>query len=264
MHTLNFEKRDVQAWSRIFMRYFLLSFLLMCIPLRVMAIGDSGGCGRPTKSIETATFGTPNDMQELLVETMKWQWNTLHPLAQKLIKASDRATAEWRREVIRNFVNAPIGCSSGEWFLDHAVEGGNIEVIKWLLDQGANPNAGLMVPHHSYESIFFRCPHARLDRRPDGLTSDQAIEKTTQAYKFLISKGADINRQLNRGGSFSNGATNALVQCLNDEMIPTLLELGINRSPKNVWNGRAEDEFDDETTRYAPLQEAIWLSLLTR
>ncbi len=185
----------------------------------------------------------------------------MRPTVQKSIKANQRATSEWVNEAKLDFVNAPIFCSSGEWFLDHAVAGGNMEVIQWLLDQGANPNAGRWEPKNSYESIFFRCPHPRLDRRPDGLTPEQAVKKTFQAYQYLISKGADINRQLDRGGSFSRGATNALVKCYNDDMIPMLLELGINRSPTSYWDGNVQEEFDAESKRYAPLQEALWSAL---
>ncbi len=231
-------------------RCFLLALLLIGASSDSFAIADGSSCSRPDKLIELAAFGQPNEMKETLIAWVARRWNAMPPQLQNLFQSDVRSMDEWRIDAKNSLINAPIYCGN-EWLLDYAVSGGNIAMVQWLLDEGADPNAGKIDPKQfSSQSIFFRCPNAITRNRPDGISEDEARQRTFQAYKLLIKRGADINRAtlLSSG---TRGLSNALVNCSNDEMIPVLLALGVERSP----------QFQGTALTYVPLQESLRLTL---
>lgn len=204
------------------------------------AIGDSGGCAMNRALIDAAATGPASAMHAHLASHMARAWKNLEPAMRTVLESSPRAIQEWQSATRKTFLNgSDFGCGEGK-LLNHAIRGGNIDVVKWLVDEGADPSG--MRDGLSPDSVFFRCPEAFA--RP-GLTEAEATQRTEAIYRLLIDRGADKNRSVSHS-QFQ--AANALTGCSSERMLRLMLQLGVDRSP----------QFGDLPALHAPLQEAVW------
>lgn len=212
------------------------------------AIGDSGGCTRPSKLIDIAAFGTPKELIDFIDVTVNYQWDALSPQSRRSLEAKVTAKEEWRTKAKRALVNGAVYCSGVEWLLDHAAMNGNISVVQWLLDAGADPSGTNSGSHG--QTIFERCAgYLRQSTRSDGLSLDEVVRRRNLAFKLLVSRGGDVNRvTADSGNGYNYPPKNSLTHCSDESMLSLLLELGADRSPQKKG----------ELWRYAPLQDAAW------
>lgn len=97
--------------------------------------------------------------------------------------------------------------------LDYAVGSGNLDVVRWLLDSGADPAATSV---NGERNVFTRCVGFGYGV-PPGMSKEQASTRQLEAYRMLLARGADIN---------AIDPFNASYGCLRRELLPVLLQLG--------------------------------------
>ncbi|WP_157275299.1 hypothetical protein [Pelomonas sp. Root1444] len=216
----------------------LTALMLLLCAGAAHAIGDSGGCTLDRIWIDTLKDGTPAALATQVSTRTERAWKTLAPRERKLLSSTPRALQEWQALQKNKLLNgSSVGCAEGVP-IDRAILGGNLEVLRWLLQEGADPNgpSGL-------NTVFDRCPSAPSRR---GGTFDR--EQTAALYKLLIAHGADMN---GTQPELNFRAGNALTSCHSLDMLQLFLDMGMNRSPQH----------GDVRVLNAPLQSAVWAAL---
>ncbi|QTD45430.1 hypothetical protein [Ottowia testudinis] len=214
------------------------------------AIGDSaGGCPRPDALLGAARDGTPAQLQaavETHIDQLRRQ------PSHRFSSQEDRTGAQkndpaWRARVRRQVLNDALHCTSSRFLLDEAVAGGNLPNVDWLLNAGADPSGTRQDRFAAArENLFHRCRFA-----PSGQKTVSAA--TQEALRYLVRRGAQPNATLD--GELPR---NALTQCDDDAMLPTLLALGVSRSPARPPDHRRQSLHSLwPAPRYAPLQQAV-------
>lgn len=211
--------------------------LLLCVGA-AHAIGDSGGCTLDRVWIDTLKGGTPDALATQVSTRIERAWRTLPPRERKLLSSTPRAIQEWQALQKTTLLNgSSVGCAEGVP-IDHAIQGGNLEVMRWLLKEGAHPNGA-----SGLDTVFDRCPSAPSRR---GGTFDR--EQTAALYKLLIAHGADMN---STHVEMNFRAGNALTSCHSLDMLQLFLDMGMDPSPQR----------GDARVLNAPLQSAVWDAL---
>jgi hypothetical protein len=179
-----------------------------------LAIGDSGGCGFDREYARTLAFGTPSTIESYISENTSRRLTYLK--RQSKSDTNDPAAMKaWRDDIRNQMLLQPVPCSHGEFPLDYAVANGNLEVVRWLLDMGADP--GAKSPGNR-ESIFTRCGFGQQSGdAPNGLSKEQIQQRMTEAYRMLLARGANIN---------DPDPLRSITGCLRREMYPLLKQLG--------------------------------------
>ena len=103
-----------------------------------------------------------------------------------------------------------LSCSE-DFPLDYAVGHGNLDVVRWLLDSGVDPN-----PTSGGRNLFTRCRSGGYGTAL-GRSKEQTDAYRMEAYQMLIAHGANIN---------ALDPFHAIYGCLNREMLPVLKQLG--------------------------------------
>lgn len=88
-----------------------------------------------------------------------------------------------------------------------AVGHGNLDVARWLLDLGVDPNA---TSANAKANVFTRCRSGGYGA-PVGMSRQQSLERRLEAYRMLLARGADIN---------ALDPFHAIFGCLSREMLP--------------------------------------------
>lgn len=201
------------------------------------ALGGDGGCTYDRSLMDAASNGSPSELARRMEAAVARAWSATDPDARTLLSSSSRALQEWQAYAKGNFLNKMGRCGEDR-LMDRAISGGNLEVVDWLLDQGADPS----VPGSSGESVFERCPAARPG---PGLDEAEADRHTAEAYRHLIARGANKNRIYHVAGG--DPPLNALAACSKPKMLQLLLDLGFDRSPQE----------DGPPALHGPLQEKV-------
>jgi hypothetical protein len=237
---------------RSLLTYLFVFFCSLC-SISALAIGDSaGGCGihrTPENSplLKAAIDGSPADIaREVDIEADRYTESAIAKMRQSgelgtrlRLFLSKRALAKWKnakRVEQRSVVlNSPVYCSSGGWLLEYAVAAGNVPVVRWLLDAGADPNA-----QTSNDNIFTRCiPNPRKVSRPISSSETESISSRLEALDLVISRGGDLKRPVGFGET-------ALDLCHDPELLPFYISRGAELSPR--WS---DNKF------FHPMQSAI-------
>lgn len=229
-------------------KFLIILLVLIGVSTNSFAIGDSGGCTYPKNLIDTASFGTPEQLNVLIEQYIDRKWENLENRTRELIQSDTRALKEWTQDTRNNLINTSVPCGTSEWLLGHAVANSNLDIVHWLLDAGVNPTGAER--ESDPNTLFARCPAPYPgSRRPDGMAHEEAMKRTIEAYRLLVSRGGDLNRVVSTdSGGYPE---NALSRCRNQAMWPILIELGVDRSPKSK----------DKAPRFAPLQNEVRLAL---
>lgn len=132
------------------------------------------------------------------------------------------ALKAWHENFRKERIFRSVHCSHGESPLIHAVNNGNLEVVRWLLDQGVDPAAREGTWQFA-KSIFSRCRFGYQSRRPDGLTAEQVLQRVIEAYRMLLARGVDIN---------DPDPFDSTSGCIHGEMHSVLRQLGARVTPK--------------------------------
>ena len=227
----------------------ILVLILSIFSAPALAIGGAG-CATPSLQnsplLRAAVEGTPQDIQREIETIADRDDESRDIKTPRWFFMSEKSRAEWRsrrRAEITpikraEIINSPVYCSAGEWLLDYAVAAGNVSVVRWLLDAGANPNA-----ESSGENIFTRCiSNPKESGVENSLANSQTTAKRFEALDLVISRGGDLK------GSYS-----ALYKCKKPELISFYISRGADLSPPTKYR-----------TKYSPLQYAIESALFGR
>ena len=175
------------------------------------AIGDSSGCGVDLRYVRTLSHGSVADVNALVALKVAEQAQFLEQERKKRNRTTPRPHEVSREEYRAKLIGGQMYCGIN-FPIDYAAGHGNVEVVKWLLDQGADPSATSAGPKGN---VFTRCKG--LDYGPPpGMSKQQALERQLEAYRLLVARGADINAM----DAFYSGG------CLSEEMLPLLHQLG--------------------------------------
>lgn len=201
------------------------------------AIGDSGGCSMDSQYERTLSLGTVAEIESHVASTIARNEKYLD-LKQKLaFVAKPSLLKAWRDDARVKMLNGPLACSTG-FPLDLAVGHGNLDVVRWLLDSGADPSARSA---DGKQNVFTRCSSGGYGA-PVGISKEQAFERRLEAYRLLLARGADVNAldPFQRIGG-----------CMNSEMHPLLKQLGarVTREAFVSWvsDARSGESIYDRT-----------------
>jgi hypothetical protein len=198
--------------KRLFSKLFASS-LLIAAGSNSYAIGDSGGgCSSDSRFARVLSVGSVAEVEAYVTSTVSRIAERLSRTQKLAFLANPEQLKTWQRDTRAKLVNGQVSCSR-DFPLDYAVGHGNLEVVRWLLDLGVDPNA---MSADASESIFTRCPAGGYGA-PAGMSTEQVNQRRLDAYRMLLAKGANINAldpfQDIRG-------------CYNREMLPVLKQLG--------------------------------------
>lgn len=227
----------------------LVSSVLVVGAQNAAAIGDSGGC---TVDIEYQRLLSHGSVAEVaahidakvtaraayIENERKKKKKGWFQSAQSSPTVSDD---QFRAGLIRN----PVPC--GYHFpVEYAAGHGNLEVLKWLLDAGADPSARSI-----QRNVFTKCLGLAYGPAPD-VPRNRAIQRQGEAYRLLIEKGADVNEQ---------DAFNSITGCINEEMFPLLRDLGARLTREAFFSriqaARSGDRVDER--RWSTVEQmATW------
>lgn len=214
---------------------FISAFILFLFSTKAMAIGDAtGGCVAPTIEnsplLKAAAFGAPADVMREVEAEIEVASKNVNLQTRLRFSLSKNFRDEWRAKKQTEIVNSPMKCTN-EWILDYAVAAGNVSVVRWLLDVGANPNAKSLEGN-----IFTRCIK---DPTLNGLgkysTDSVGNIKRLEALDLILSRGGDLKQ-----------THSALYACKDLEVVSFYILRGANLSPPT--------EFDK---KFYPLQLAV-------
>lgn len=200
--------------------------VLLLWPGEAPAQGGSGVCGVPTcnKMVTPAILGTPAQLMEAVEAMLEEEAKEL-PIAAKVqffFVPSDREA--WRRTKRRELLSGGLKYDGLHTVLDYAVAGGNMEVVKFLLDYGVDPNA---VVRGQDDTLFHRCAHVPSVRTFDGgkmlERRDFPLENRFKAMELVLQRGGDLNK-LDRSGR------NALRACLDTTIVAFYVRKGADLS----------------------------------
>jgi len=187
----------------------IVSIVLIAGGRNVHAIGDSGGCTLNSEYARILGVGSVADVEAYLapgisrfVESESRQQRISSPPQLKALQSSVKS----------KLLSGQMSCDTS-FPLDHAVGHGNLEVVRWLLDQGVDPNA---MSARANQNVFTRCPSFTY-APPAGISKQQAAERIFEAYRMLIERGANINEL---------DPFRSIYGCSNREMLPVLKQLG--------------------------------------
>jgi hypothetical protein len=127
-------------------------------------------------------------------------------------RANPALLKAWQHDTRGKMLNGQMSCSV-DFPLDYAVGHGNLDVVRWLLDLGVDPNA---TSADARSNVFTRCRSGGYDI-PVGMSKEQASARRLEAYRMLLARGANIN---------ALDPFQAIYGCLNGEMLPLLKQLG--------------------------------------
>lgn len=133
-------------------------------------------------------------------------WTERYRITEELFSAIDKNDIELIRKHIQNnsYLDGHGGCDGRSTVLMHACSRGRLEIVKLLLNAGANMKS---TSEFGYDALFFSVLHNQIE-----------------SAKLLIAAGANINIQSVYGISLLMQA----VMNKNAEMVRMLLDVGIN------------------------------------
>jgi len=197
-----------------------------------LAIGDSGGCTFDSGYARKLAFGTIPEVDSYIAENTLKLREHLDRKKLHLFKLNPAELKTWQDGIRKKMLHQPLPCSGSLGFpLDYAVANGNLDVVRWLLDMGVDPNA--RSPSQVRKSIFARCGYGmRYSDRPDGMSQEQTRQREIDAYRMLLARGANIN---------DPNPFDSIDGCLYGEMYPAFKQLGARVTAKafRSWVGSA-------------------------
>jgi len=175
-----------------------------------MAIGDSGGCSLDSMYARTLGFGTVAEIESYISANTSRRLEHLDRSQKALLQKNPAQLKAWQDSIKRQMLQEKLSCSL-DFPLDYAVANGNLDVVRWLLGLGADPNAA-----SGNSSIFTRCRGSNYGSS-DGISKEQARQRQIEAYRILLEHGANIN---------DPDPFHSVYGCLSHESHPMLRQLG--------------------------------------
>lgn len=175
------------------------------------AIGDSGGCAFDFRYARILSFGSVADVESYISSLLSRDVERLELSRRIRFKANPALLSAWQQESRLKMLREQMWCSI-DFPLDYALGHGNLDVVRWLLDSGVDPNA---TSADGQRNVFTRCPSAGYGSV--AISKQQAVERQMEAYRLAIARGANVN---------ALDPFHAIFGCLNGEMLPLLKQLG--------------------------------------
>lgn len=184
-----------------------------------VAIGDSGGgCSFDSEYARILGLGSIADVESHVSTRISRRAEYLDRQQKRAFQANPALLQAWRDDARRKMLHEQVSCDLA-FPLDYAVGAGNLELVRWLLDSGVDPNGRSA---DGRRNVFTRC-NAGGYGAPVGLSNEQALARRLEAYRMLVERGANIH---------ALDPFHAIYGCLNKEMLPLLKQLGARVTPE--------------------------------
>lgn len=174
------------------------------------AIGDSGGCTVDVKYQRLLSHGSVAEVSAHIAAKVTARAAYIESDRKKWFRSSHSTVTLSDDQFRASLIRGPVPCNFN-LPVEYAAGHGNLEVLKWLLDKGADPSARSI-----QKNVFTKCLGLAYGPAP-GVTRNQAMERQLEAYRLLIANGADVNQQ---------DPFHSITGCINEEMFPLLRQLG--------------------------------------
>lgn len=212
--------------------FWRLAALIILATWAAVVLAQAGGtsdCGVDPLSKQVVAWGTPAEIEVHVSKYVENKFERLDRKERDVLARNPTALKAWQDEQRTKMLlgNVPhvYGCG-GYYALDYAVANGNLDVVRWLLDLGVNPNAPSWPSGPS--SIFTRCQLMEPTRnRPDGLSPIEVSERQLDAYRMLLARGAKM---------IDPDPFDSIRGCIKPEMHPVLVKLGGYVTDKSLWS----------------------------